>query len=60
MWESPSYSRFGQVGDQHGMWWGGHFGDNDHWQNRKIEPGDAIGSLKEIDDKLAARWSELL
>jgi hypothetical protein len=60
VWESPSYARFGQVGDQHAMWWGGHFGDNDHWQNRKIEPGSAFGSLKEINDRLAATWAELL
>lgn len=56
VWESPKYSRFGQVGDQNGMWWGGHFGDNDHWQNRRTEPPEAFGSLKQINDALAKRW----
>lgn len=55
-WESPKYARFGQVGDAHGMWWGGHFGDNDHWQNRRSEPPAVFGSLKAINDRLAAEW----
>ncbi len=57
VWESPSYGRFGQVGDANGMWWGGHFGDNDHWQNDKSSPS---GSLKEVNDALAARWGDLV
>jgi hypothetical protein len=56
VWESPKYGRFGQVGDQNGMWWGGHFGDNDHWQNRRTEPPESFGSLKQINDALAQRW----
>jgi peptidoglycan L-alanyl-D-glutamate endopeptidase CwlK len=59
-WESPKYARFGQIGDANGMWWGGHFGDNDHWQNRKTEPPAAFGSLKEINDQLAIDWPRLL
>jgi hypothetical protein len=56
-WESPSYAQFGQVGDANGMWWGGHFGDNDHWQDTKTEPSNAYGSLKVINDQLAVKWS---
>jgi peptidoglycan LD-endopeptidase CwlK len=56
VWESPKYARFGQVGDQNNMWWGGHFGDNDHWQNRRIEPPEVFGSIKQINDALAQRW----
>jgi hypothetical protein len=60
VWESPAYSRYGQVGDRHNMWWGGHFGDNDHWQNRRAEPASAIGSLKQINDRLEAEWPGVL
>lgn len=60
VWESPAYARYGQVGDRRNMWWGGHFGDNDHLQNRRIEPGAAFGSLKAINDRLAAAWPGLL
>ena len=60
VWESPSYGRFGQLGDKHGMWWGGHFGDNDHWQNRKFQPDSVFGTLKNINDQLAAKWNNLL
>jgi hypothetical protein len=59
-WESPKYARFGQVGDANGMWWGGHFGDNDHWQNRRIEPPAVYGSLKQINDRLEQDWPELI
>lgn len=60
VWESPSYARFGQVGDANGMWWGGHFGDNDHWQDSNIVPLQALGSLKEINDALALKWGDLV
>jgi peptidoglycan LD-endopeptidase CwlK len=50
VWESPKYARFGQIGDGHGMWWGGHFGDSDHWQARRTEPPAAFGTLKQIND----------
>lgn len=59
-WQPRNYARFGQIGDAQGMWWGGHFGDNDHWQNRRTEPLDVFGSLKTIDDKLAADWPGLV
>ncbi len=60
VWESRNYARFGAVGDAGGMWWGGHFGDNDHWQNRRTEPPAAFGSLKEINDRLEQDWPDLL
>jgi peptidoglycan L-alanyl-D-glutamate endopeptidase CwlK len=60
IWESKNYGRFGQVGDANGMWWGGHFGDNDHWQNRRTEPPQAFGTLKQINDALEAKWSALI
>jgi peptidoglycan LD-endopeptidase CwlK len=60
VWESKSYGRYGQVGDANGMWWGGHFGDNDHWQNRRTEPPAAFGSLKQINDQLATDWPNLV
>jgi peptidoglycan L-alanyl-D-glutamate endopeptidase CwlK len=60
LWESPKYGRFGQVGDANGMWWGGHFGDNDHWQNRRQEPPAVFGSLKQINDQLALAWPGLV
>ncbi len=59
-WESPKYARFGQIGDLNGMWWGGHFGDDDHWQNRRTEPPAAFGSLKQINDSLEQAWPGLL
>ncbi len=59
-WESPKYAKFGQVGDANGMWWGGHFGDNDHWQNRKVEPLDVFGTLKNINDKMATDFPGLI
>ena len=59
-WESPSYGRFGQVGDANGMRWGGHFGDNDHWQNRNQEPPAVFGSIKLINDQLALDWPGLV
>jgi peptidoglycan L-alanyl-D-glutamate endopeptidase CwlK len=60
VWESPSYATYGAAGDAHGMWWGGHFNDNDHWQNRTIEPGAAFGSIKQINDRLAKLWPDLI
>jgi peptidoglycan L-alanyl-D-glutamate endopeptidase CwlK len=60
IWESKNYGRFGQVGDAHGMWWGGHFGDSDHWQNRRIEPPAAFGTLKQINDALEFKWQALV
>ena len=60
VWESKSYGRFGQIGDAGGMWWGGHFGDNDHWQNRRTEPPAAFGTMKQINDKLVTEWPGLL
>ncbi len=59
-WESPKYARFGHVGDANGMWWGGHFGDDDHWQNRRIEPPAVFGTLKQINDQLEQDWPHLL
>jgi peptidoglycan LD-endopeptidase CwlK len=59
-WESPKYARFGQVGDANGMWWGGHFGDDDHWQNRRTEPSGVYGSLKQINDRLEQDWSHII
>ncbi|MCW3477164.1 M15 family metallopeptidase [Limobrevibacterium gyesilva] len=55
-WDSPDYAKFGQVGEAHGLRWGGHFGDNDHLQLRPIEPLAAFGSLKAINDAMMARW----
>jgi peptidoglycan L-alanyl-D-glutamate endopeptidase CwlK len=55
-WQAAHYGRFGTVGDANGMWWGGHFGDTDHWQNRRIEPPAAFGTLRQINDALAAKW----
>lgn len=60
VWESPNYSVFGQVGDAKDMYWGGHFGDNDHWQNRRIEPSAALGTLKQINDALELKWQALI
>ncbi len=60
IWETPKYARFGQVGDANAMFWGGHFGDSDHWQNRKTEPSAAFGSLKLINDQLEIDWPKLL
>ena len=60
IWESKNYGRYGQVGDANEMWWGGHFGDNDHWQNRRIEPGAAFGTLKQINDQLELAWPRLI
>jgi peptidoglycan L-alanyl-D-glutamate endopeptidase CwlK len=60
VWESKNYAIFGQVGDANGMWWGGHFGDNDHWQNRRTEPPAAFGSIKQINDQLAQDWPGLV
>ena len=60
VWESKNCGRFGQVGDANGMWWGDHFGDNDHWQNRRTEPPQHFGTLKQINDALEAKWSALV
>jgi hypothetical protein len=48
------------LGDANSMWWGGHFGDNDHWQNRRTEPPQHFGTLKQINDALAAKWTTLI
>src|SRR4051794_36330796 len=58
IWESPKYARFGTVGDSNGMWWGGHFNDNDHWQHRRVEPPDVFGNIKRINDALRDRWGD--
>ena len=59
-WEAPKYTRYGQVGDATGMRWGGHFGDHDHWQARRIEPPTALGTMRQINDALKRDWPHLL
>lgn len=59
-WERRQYARYGQIANAHGLFWGGHFGDANHLQWRRVEPPEVFGGLRQIDTALAAAWTHLL